>query len=537
MIRIFHHYVSKMGFMLLLLELLILLAVAAAPSVAWLGGRHHDAPYLSVLAFALVLVFSMSTLGMYQNNSREDIKHTLLRILPSFALGFGLLSMPIGTSPAIAFGPSAIVVFLLGALAVLVTRLAVLASTRSRMLVEKVILVGDGVTASECLALAAGRAGLHRFEVVGCVPVAGEASRVAAQVVLPADQPLLALARQHGATEIVITVGDRRNGAFPVRQLLECALGGLRITDAATFFEREACQIRIDSLQPSFLIFGGGFDQSFLRAAVKRGFDLLASGAICLVTLPLMVLTAVSIVAEDGGPVFYQQQRVGKDGRDFNVLKFRSMRMDAERDGQPRWASADDPRVTRVGHWIRKLRIDELPQMLNVFKGEMSFVGPRPERGYFVDQLCGQVAYYNLRHSIKPGITGLAQVRYRYGASVDDAVQNVLGLTFKENCPDLRNSKVVDLIRELESYGLRVHVHDPVADPEEAMHEYGLLLESWEQLPRADALISAVAHRELLARPLAHYQDKVIEAGCFIDIKAHFDQRSLRDGGLNVWRL
>ncbi|MBA5687299.1 TIGR03013 family XrtA/PEP-CTERM system glycosyltransferase [Rugamonas apoptosis] len=425
MIRIFHHYVSKMGFMLLLMELLILLTVAAAPSVTWLGRRQHDSPYLSALAFALVLVFSMSTLGMYQNNSREDIKHTLLRILPSFALGFGLLSMLIGVAPAIQFGPSALVVFMLGALGVLLIRLAVLASSRSSMLMERVILVGDGATASDCLALAADRAGLHQFEVVGCVPVAGEPSRVAAQALLPADQSLLALARSHGATEIVITVGDRRNGAFPVRQLLECALGGLRITDAATFFEREACQIRIDSLQPSFLIFGGGFDQSFLRAAVKRGFDLTASAAICLVTLPLMLLTAALIVAEDGGPVFYQQQRVGKNGRNFNVLKFRSMGQDAERDGQPRWASTDDPRVTRVGYWIRKLRIDELPQMLNVFKGEMSFVGPRPERGYFVEQLCGEVAYYNVRHTIKPGITGLAQVRYRYGASVNDAVQKL----------------------------------------------------------------------------------------------------------------
>jgi sugar transferase (PEP-CTERM system associated) len=236
---------------------------------------------------------------------------------------------------------------------------------------------------------------------------------------------LLALARRYAADEIVVSVGDRRNGAFPVRQLLECALGGVPVTDSASFFEREACQIRVDALHPSFLIFGGGFDQSLLRAAIKRAFDLLASLAIGLAAMPVMLLTALAIKIEDGGPVFYQQERVGRDNRVFKVLKFRSMRQDAEQDGMPKWAVLDDPRVTMVGHWIRKLRIDELPQMLNVFRGEMSFVGPRPERAYFVEHLCEQIAYYNVRHGIKPGITGLAQVRYGYGASVDDAVRKL----------------------------------------------------------------------------------------------------------------
>lgn len=429
MIRIFNHYVSKTAFLLLLLEALILLSAAAGVLWLWLAegplARRGGNPYLSALAFALVLLFSMSALGMYQYNGRDDLKSTLKRIMPSFALGFGLLSVLVYMVPAIQFGRAGSLAFALGAGGVLLSRLLVFTSAQTSMLEERVILVGDGAIARECMELARSSQGFHQFHVVGCLPVAGEARCVPGTVLLPVEKSLLSLAREHDAREIVVTVSDRRNGAYPMRQLLECALGGIGVIDAATFFEREACQIRLDSLQPSYLIFGGGFDQSFLRAAVKRGFDLFASGAICLLTLPLMLLAALLVRAEDGGPVFYQQERVGLHGKIFRVLKFRSMRQDAESDGKPTWAAANDPRVTRVGHWLRKLRIDELPQMFNVFKGEMSFVGPRPERAYFVDQLCLQVAYYNVRHSIKPGITGLAQVRYQYGASVDDAVRKL----------------------------------------------------------------------------------------------------------------
>ena len=428
-IRIFHHYVSKMAFMLLMLELLILLTAALASAPLWLQGvpAAPESLYLPALAFALVLVFSMGTLGMYQHkSSREDIKGSLVRILPSFVLGFGLFSLLAHLLPGSQFVRLGSMAFVVGALAVLLARLLVLTSAQSSMLEKRLIIIGDGVTARECVELATTGLGFHQFRVVGCVPVEGEARSVPAALLLAADLSLLALARRYAADEIIVSVGDRRNGAFPVRQLLECALGGVRVTDAASFFEREACQIRVDSLQPSYLIFGGGFDQSLLRAAVKRGFDLLASGAIGVAALPVMLLTALAIKLDDGGPVFYQQERVGRDNRPFKVLKFRSMRVDAERDGTPTWAAQDDPRVTAVGHWIRKLRIDELPQMLNVFKGEMSFVGPRPERAYFVDRLCQEIAFYNVRHGIKPGITGLAQVRYSYGASVDDAVRNLL---------------------------------------------------------------------------------------------------------------
>lgn len=238
MIRIFHHYVSRMAFMLLVLELGILLAAAVA-----------SAPLGPALTFALVMVLSMGTLGMYQHDqSRIDIKTTLLRIMPSFVLGFTLMQLLAGLLPVLRLGS---MVFLLGGGAVLVARMVVFTSAQSSMLEQRLIIIGDGAMARECLELAARSVSFHPFRVVGCVPVPGELCAVPPAMLLPADLPVLTLARRYAADEIVVTVGDRRNGAFPVRQLLECALGGVPVTDAATFFEREACQIRIDSLQPS----------------------------------------------------------------------------------------------------------------------------------------------------------------------------------------------------------------------------------------------------------------------------------------------
>ncbi len=233
-------------------------------------------------------------------------------------------------------------------------------------------------------------------------------------------QKLLDLVRDLKAHEVVVAIRNRR-GSLPIKQLLECKLHGITVTDVSSFFERERQQLRLDSLNSSWLVFGDGFRQNASRIVVKRLLDLAASAVLLTVTLPVMLITALAIKLESPGPVFYWQTRVGMGNENFEICKFRSMREDAERDGVAQWAVNSDDRVTRVGQWIRKLRIDELPQIFNVLKGEMSFVGPRPERPFFVEQLSDQIPYFLVRHSIRPGITGWAQVRYPYGASVQDA--------------------------------------------------------------------------------------------------------------------
>jgi sugar transferase (PEP-CTERM system associated) len=238
-------------------------------------------------------------------------------------------------------------------------------------------------------------------------------------------ESLTSVVEKYGIDQIVVAVRDRRGGGFPVHELLECRLKGIKVTELSTFFEREYQQVLLESLNASWMVLGEGFRQGFLRTTMKRIFDLVASTALLLLALPVMLLAAICIFLESGLPVLYRQERVGQGGRIFTMYKLRSMKNGAESDGNPRWAAADDDRTTRVGRILRKLRFDELPQIINVLKGEMSFVGPRPERPFFVNQLMKQIPYYALRHSIKPGITGWAQVRYHYGGSLDDAIEKL----------------------------------------------------------------------------------------------------------------
>lgn len=288
------------------------------------------------------------------------------------------------------------------------------------MLKRQVLVLGSGKQAQQLEKL-----NLQDVRLVGFLPVGGpelvDTSRILREV-----KPLCEVACEHRVDEVVVALDERRKN-FPLDELLECKMRGIKVVDVVSFYEARTGQIKLSALNPSNLIFSDGFRKSLLISASKRLFDITISLLLLIFTFSIMVLAAIGIILESrwSDPIFYSQIRVGKDGKHFKVFKFRTMVIDAEKDGKPRWADKNDPRVTKIGRLLRKLRVDELPQLINVIRGEMSFVGPRPERPAFVEQLAGQVPYYLLRHKVKPGITGWAQIAYPYGSSVEDAVEKL----------------------------------------------------------------------------------------------------------------
>jgi sugar transferase (PEP-CTERM system associated) len=304
-----------------------------------------------------------------------------------------------------------------------VWRLAFDGLTSDPHLEERVLVVGTGPLAG-IVAQQIHEQHDFAYRVVGFIEDAdthADAIRVAPVLGTPADLPRIL--DTHHIKRIVVGVADRR-GRLPIDELLQAKLAGVRVEDAATTYERITGKILVDDLRPSWLIFSDGFQASRVTRAVKRTFDLILAIVGSVIAAPAMLLTALAVRLDSPGPVLYRQERVGENGRVFTLCKFRSMRVDAER-GTPVWARDRDDRVTRVGRIIRLTRLDELPQLWNVLRGDMSFVGPRPERPFFVEQLAAAIPFYMARHTVKPGLTGWAQVKYRYGASIEDALEKL----------------------------------------------------------------------------------------------------------------
>ena len=404
MIRIFRHYVPVQLVLLAAAEAAILiLSLYLAVALRFAGGDVTEYLLAGPLAaravlFAFVMLASMTAFGMFTRESQTGDWGYSIRFLASFAVGGIAMTFIFYLLPGLLLGRGVMALaFMLAFVGTALNRIIFVRLVDMNALKRRLLVLGAGTRAAHVGTLLAQEESIRRkFQLVGYLAPENTPhhSHVPREKLLEHDGSLLAIAYRHSVDEIVVAIRDRRNGGLSIDELLECKLEGIEVSDISSFFERETGHVQLDSLNPSWMVFSDGFRRTSGKSMAKRIFDIAVSLLLLAVTLPITLLTALLIVIESGMPIFYRQERVGEYGRVFDVLKFRSMRQDAERDGMPRWAKKQDERVTRVGKIIRKLRIDELPQVFNVMKGDMSFVGPRPERPYFVKDLSQKISYY-----------------------------------------------------------------------------------------------------------------------------------------------
>ena len=426
MLRLFRRYCGRQTLLQVACDLaLVFLVFIGAHLFLLEHGAEHTVPATHGLTMLAGLLFINTATGLYRPAAERPLREWMARA--ALALVFALLlsymafhSLP----PDFDEGVTLRWVAMLCVAGVVAHRIYAARSGPASRPYSRVLVLGTGGPAQlVARTIASAR---RPIKIVGYVPGPNESeSAVDAGQLLSEPIPLRDRAVSLGVKEVIVALTERRGGGLPMSELLDCRSAGVRISDLSTYFERVLGQIRIDQLHPGWLIFGKGFNRSIYRDVAKRLFDIVCSCLLLAMAAPLLVLTAVCIALESRGPIFYRQERVGQDGKAFSVLKFRSMRVDAEENGTPQWATTKDARVTRVGAVIRRYRLDEFPQLVNVLKGEMSLVGPRPERPFFVGQLTAQIPFYALRHTVKPGVTGWAQVRYEYGASVEDALEKL----------------------------------------------------------------------------------------------------------------
>jgi sugar transferase (PEP-CTERM system associated) len=380
--------------------------------------------HLQAWLFAVFVEVSQVALGLYSAQQRFEIEGMLARTfvgLAGAAIALALFAFLFEVFPSrsewlLAFANCAVGLGLM--------RVAEHFFLDEEIFRRRVLVYGAGERASSILQLRR-RSDQRGFRIVGFLPAEGDSNVIDdPRVVREPQMSLLELARRERVAEIVVAVDDRRH-QFRIGELLECKMSGINVVDLLGFLEREQRRIKVSLLNPSWLIFSERFSVVNRAEFAFRALDMLGAAVLLIVTIPIVLAVALAIVIDDGAPVIYRQRRVGLLGKEFTLYKFRSMRRDAESGGNAVWAQHGDARVTRIGKLLRKLRFDELPQLVNVLRGDMSFVGPRPERPEFVAALASKIPYYHERHYVKPGLTGWAQLCYPYGASEKDALQKL----------------------------------------------------------------------------------------------------------------
>jgi sugar transferase (PEP-CTERM system associated) len=428
MIRVFRHYIPKFLIVLGLVEALILFtAVYIGVAPPFVGTDPIDKLLVGELwpkagFFMAVFVLAMATVGLYQRDLPDDVRGVALRLAVAFAGGTLILSTGLTLWPSMSIGAVALARAIIASIiGIAIFRRTFYQFSEVESLKRRVLVLGAGERAAATLELAA-RGETREIVLLGYVHVRGENPIIAREDRLYVETTLLELCTERNVEELVVAI-DEDAIEFPVGQIFDCKINGIQVTDLVAFLERQTGCLQLDALRPSTMVFADGFVQAILRGYVHRGVDLAVGSIGLALVSPIMAVTALAIYLESGfrGPVLYRQIRVGRNGEPFEILKFRSMRTDAEFDGKARWAQENDNRITKIGGFLRKTRIDELPQLVNVLNGAMSIVGPRPERPEFVESLAIQIPYYEMRHIVNPGITGWAQICYPYGASIEDS--------------------------------------------------------------------------------------------------------------------
>ena len=428
--KLSRYYVPTEFVVLAVIEFLVLiLSLYLAFAIRFWGGewQFDIGEFLpKALVFATVLQLSLVAFGVYQRQVGRFLNMLVLRIASGLLLGM----IPLGVSfyfvPMFFLGRGALfLAVFISFLLISVVRLFFRKVVKESNMQTRVLVLGAGKRAG-LIRDAINARELNGVNIVAFVAMPGDDLATNGKTI-NLDKPLIEFVQELDIDEIVIAVDDRRSQAFPTRELIDCKMSGINILDLVTFFERRAGKIRLDMLNPSWLYLADGFQTGTVRRIGKRTLDIVVVLILLPVALPFAMIVSLAILLESGGrgPIFYSQTRVKQDGEHFKIYKFRSMVTDAEKDGVARWASKNDSRITRVGMFIRKGRLDELPQLFNVLKGDMSFVGPRPERPEFIEKLAKTIPYYEERHRVKPGLTGWAQICYAYGDTDEDSLQKL----------------------------------------------------------------------------------------------------------------